>query len=166
MERSLEDFEKLVKLTAMLPSLHHSGFVTCEPCDVPVNKRHLDMLYAHMRYSDKPFLGAITEMSRARDSVEMARILFGADFVDDNCVIMGNVNTNSPLLVDKVVTEAIRVYCEAGQGIIVAPFILGGAMGPVATAASVARETSRSPRRPRPRSRSAWSGRPGRAVFR
>ncbi len=135
---TLDDFEKLVKLTALLPALHHGGFVTCEPCDIPVNKRHLDMLYAHMRYSDKPHLGAITEKSRAEDSVEMARLLHGADFVADNCVIMGNVNTNSPLLVDKVVTEAIQVYCGAGQGIIVAPFILGGAMGPVTTAASIA----------------------------
>lgn len=135
---SMDDFEKLVKLTAMLPALHHSGFVTCEPCDIPVNKRHLDMLYAHMRWSEKPMLGAITEKSRAEDSVAMARILFGADFVDNNCVIMGNVNTNSPLLVDKVVTEAIRTYSGAGQGMIVAPFILGGAMGPVTTAASIA----------------------------
>jgi trimethylamine--corrinoid protein Co-methyltransferase len=133
---SIADFERLVELTYMLPSLHHSGFVTCEPCDVPVNKRHLDMLYAHMRWSDKPHLGAIVEKSRAEDSVEMARILHGN--IDERCVILGNVNTNSPLLVDKVVTEAIRVYCGAGQGIIVAPFILAGAMGPVSTAASVA----------------------------
>ncbi len=135
---SLADFEKLVKLTAMLPSLHHSGFVTCEPCDVPVNKRHLDMLYTHIRCSEKPSLGAITEKSRGEDCIEMMRILHGADYLEDHCVILGNVNTNSPLLVDKVVTEAIQVYCGAGQGIIVAPFILGGAMGPVTTAASIA----------------------------
>jgi trimethylamine--corrinoid protein Co-methyltransferase len=133
---SLADFERLVKLTQMLPALHHSGFVTCEPCDVPVNKRHLDMLYAHMRLTDKPHLGAIVARERAEDSVAMARILHGD--IDGRCVIMGNVNTNSPLMVDKVVTEAIRVYCGAGQGIVVAPFILGGAMGPVTTAASVA----------------------------
>jgi len=36
-----------------------------------------------------------------------------------------------------VVTEAIRVYCGSGQGIVVVPFILSGAMGPVSTAASV-----------------------------
>jgi trimethylamine--corrinoid protein Co-methyltransferase len=130
-------FEQLVKLTYMLPSLHHGGFVTCEPCDVPVNKRHLDMLFVHMTCSDKPHLGAITEMSRAEDSVNMARIVFG-DALDDNCCILGNVNTNSPLLIDKVVTQAIRVYCGQGQGIIVAPFILSGAMGPVSTAASIA----------------------------
>ncbi|MDH3742500.1 MAG: trimethylamine methyltransferase family protein [Hyphomicrobiales bacterium] len=135
---SMADFENLVKLTAMLPSLHHSGFVTCEPCDVPVNKRHLDMLYGHMRWSEKPSLGAITEKSRAEDCVEMCRILHGPDTLEEKCVIMGNVNTNSPLLVDKVVTEAIEVYCGANQGIVVVPFILGGAMGPVTTAAGVA----------------------------
>ena len=41
---AIADFEKLVKLTYMLPSLHHGGFVTCEPCDIPVSKRHLDRI--------------------------------------------------------------------------------------------------------------------------
>ena len=134
----IASFNDLVRLTYMLPSLHHGGFVTCEPCDVPVNKRHLDMLLAHMTLSDKPHLGAITEMSRAQDSVDMAEIVFGKEVMDANCVIMGNVNTNSPLLVDKVVTEAARVYSSRGQGMVVVPFILSGAMGPVSTAASVA----------------------------
>ena len=134
----MKAFDDLVRLTYMHPNLHHGGFVTCEPCDVPVSKRHLDMLYSHMTLSDKPHLGAITEMSRAQDSVDMAEIVFGADVMAENCVIMGNVNTNSPLLVDKVVTEAARVYSSRGQGMVVVPFILSGAMGPVSTAASVA----------------------------
>ncbi|WP_422040410.1 trimethylamine methyltransferase family protein [Roseibium sp.] len=133
----MTSFEKLVRLTYMHPYLHHGGFVTCEPCDVPVSKRHLDMLFAHMTLSDKPHLGAITEMSRAEDSVAMAEIVFGREVMERDCVIMGNVNTNSPLLVDKVVSEAVRVYCSRGQGIVVAPFILSGAMGPVSTAASI-----------------------------
>lgn len=133
----LDSFEKLVKLTYLHPNLHHGGFVTCEPCDIPVSHRHLDMLYAHMTLSDKAHLGAITEMSRAQDSIDMAEIVFGQDVMDKHCVIMGNVNTNSPLLVDKVVTEAVRTYCGRGQGIVVVPFILSGAMGPVSTTASV-----------------------------
>ncbi len=120
----MESFEKLVKLAYLHPNLHHTGLVICEPCDVPVSHRHLDMVYAHMRLSDKPHLGAITEMSRAQDSVDMAEILHGKDVLEQHCVIMGNVNTNSPLLVDKVVSEAIRVYCGRGQGIVVVPFIL------------------------------------------
>ena len=68
----------------------------------------------------------------------MARILFGAERMERDTVIMGNVNTNSPLMIDKVASEAIEIYCGAGQGIVVVPFILSGAMGPVSTAASVA----------------------------
>jgi len=135
---TIEDFENLIKIVSQLPSLHHQALVIVEPCDVPVSKRHFDMVYAHMKYGDKPHLGAITEKSRAEDSIDMARILHGAEFMQDNCVIMGNVNTNSPLLVDRVVTEAAQVYCGANQGLIVSPFILGGAMGPVTTAASIA----------------------------
>jgi trimethylamine---corrinoid protein Co-methyltransferase len=134
----MDAFRDLVRLTYLHPNLHHGGFVTCEPCDVPVSNRHLDMLMAHMTLSDKPHLGAITEMSRAQDSVDMAEIVFGKAVMNENCVIMGNVNTNSPLLVDKVVTEAARVYSSRGQGLVVVPFILSGAMGPVSTAASVA----------------------------
>ena len=42
-----------------------------------MNKRHYDMVYAHMRYSDKPFMGSVTHPQRAQDTVDMARILFG-----------------------------------------------------------------------------------------
>jgi len=135
---TLEDFQRLVKLTHQLAPLHHSGFVTCEPCDVPVSKRHLDMLLAHMTLTDKPHLGAITSKSRAEDSIAMARLLHGEEAFASGCVIMANVNTNSPMLVDKVVTDAAEVYSAAGQGLIVVPFILSGAMGPVTTAAAIA----------------------------
>lgn len=135
---TMADLRNLVRLTHMLPHLHHSGLVICEPCDVAVNKRHLDMLYAHMTLNDQPTLGAIVQMQYAEECVDMARIVFGSGFVDENCVIMGNVNTNSPLLVDKVVSEAAQVYCGQGQGLVAVPFILSGAMGPVSTAASIA----------------------------
>ena len=135
---TFKDFEKLVKLTYMHPNLHHSGLVIAEPTDIPVSKRHLDMVYAHMTLGDKPHLGAITEKSRAQDSVDMAEILHGKETMDNNVVIMANVNTNSPLLIDRVVTEAIQVYSSRGQAMVITPFILTGAMGPVSTAAAVA----------------------------
>ena len=57
---TLADFENFVKLAYLSPNLHHSGGTVCEPVDIPVNKRHLDMVYAHLRYSDKPFMGSVT----------------------------------------------------------------------------------------------------------
>ncbi|MEM1430081.1 MAG: trimethylamine methyltransferase family protein [Pseudomonadota bacterium] len=131
---TLEDFRNFVKLTYMSMWLHHSGGTVCEPTDVPVNKRHYDMLLAHMTLSDKPFMGSVTEPSRARDSVEMAEILFGGaggDGLDGRCVMTSLVNINSPLTFDNVMMGALEAYAAAGQACIVSPFIVGGAMAPV-----------------------------------
>ena len=135
---TLQDFENFIKLAQSSPWFHHSGGTICEPTDVPVNKRHLDMVYAHMRYSDRAFLGSITAAERAADSIEMCRILFGADFIDRNCVIMGNFNTTSPLVLDGVTAAGIRTYAAAGQGSIHLPFLLGGAVSPLTMAGAVA----------------------------
>ena len=135
---TIEDFRNFVKLAYSIPWLHHSGGTVCEPVDVPVNKRHMHMVYAHLRWSDKALLGSVTAPERAEDSVAMARIVFGDDFVERNCVIMGNVNVNSPLVWDAAMTGAIRAYARANQGSVIVPFILGGAMGPVTTAGAIA----------------------------
>jgi trimethylamine---corrinoid protein Co-methyltransferase len=135
---TIEDFRNFIKLAQSSPWLHHSGGTICEPVDLPVNKRHLDMVYSHMRYSDRPFMGSITAEDRAEDSIEMARILFGADFVDRNCVILGNVNVNSPLVWDGTMTKSLRAYARANQAAVIVPFILGGAMGPVTNAGAIA----------------------------
>ncbi len=134
---TLEDFRNFVKLAYMSKWLHHSGGTVCEPTDVPVNKRHLDMLLAHMTLSDKPFMGSVTEPSRAADSVDMAKVLFGADFVDRNCVMTSLININSPLTFDAVMMGALEVYAAAGQACIVSPFIVGGAMAPVTVAGTL-----------------------------
>ena len=125
------DFENLVKLAESSPWIQHSGGTLCEPVDLPVNKRHLDMVYAHLRYSTKPFMGSVTSPERAKDSLEMARIFYGAEYLENNCVIQGNINVNSPLVYDRVMTGSLRAYSQANQSCLISPFILGGAMGPV-----------------------------------
>ncbi len=134
---TIEDFRDFVKLGYMSKWLHHSGGTVCEPTDLPVNKRHLDMLLAHMTLSDKPFMGSVTEPSRAADSVEMAKVLFGAEFVDQNCVMTSLININSPLTFDAVMMGALEVYAAAGQASIISPFIVGGAMAPVTVAGTL-----------------------------
>lgn len=134
---TMEDFRKFVKLGYMSKWLHHSGGTVCEPTDVPVNKRHLDMLHAHMTLSDKPFMGSVTEPSRAQDSVEMCNILFGRDFVQENTVMTSLININSPLTFDDVMMGALEVYAANNQACIVSPFIVGGAMAPVSVAGTL-----------------------------
>jgi trimethylamine--corrinoid protein Co-methyltransferase len=134
---TIEDFRNFVKLTYMANGLHHSGGTVCEPVDLPVNKRHLDMVYAHMRYSDKPFMGSVTAPDRAEDTVEMCKRLFGAEFVDANCVVINLINANSPMVFDGTMLGALKVYARANQACVVSPFILAGAMSPVTVAGTL-----------------------------
>src|SRR5215207_2798509 len=142
---TIADFQNFVKLAYMSPYLHHSGGTVCEPVDVPVHKRHLDMVYAHVRYSDKPFMGSVTAPERARDTVEMARILFGAEFLETNTAILSLINANSPLVWDATMLGAARAYAEANQATLMTPFILAGAMSPVTVAATAAQTLAEVP---------------------
>lgn len=136
---TLEDFENFVKLTYLSTNLHHSGGTVCEPVDVPVSQRHLDMMHAHLRLSDKACMGSVTAGSRAQDSVDMARIAFGGDLAD-RTVLTSLINASSPLVWDATMLHAAEVYAANNQACIIAPFILAGAMAPT-TSAGVAAQT-------------------------
>ena len=135
---TIEDFRNFVKLAYMTPAMHHSGGTVCEPVDIPVNKRHLDMVHAHITYSDKPFMGSVTAPERAADTVELARIALGGETVDNHCCIINLINANSPMTFDGTMLGALKVYAGAGQACVVSPFILSGAMSPVTVAGTVA----------------------------
>lgn len=134
---TLEDFHNFVKLTYMSPGLHHSGGTVCEPVDVPVNKRHLDMVYSHIKYTDKPFMGSVTHPDRAEDTLAMARLLFGEDFIAKKTVLTSLINANSPLTFDSMMLGAATVYARSNQATIVSPFLLAGAMSPVTVAGAL-----------------------------
>lgn len=136
---TLDDFHDLVKLTYLTPMLHLSGGTVCEPVDVPVNKRHLDMVAAHLRYSDKPVMGSVTSTERAADSVELAKIAAGGD-LSGRVMLTSLINASSPLVWDASMLGAAEVYARAGQACIITPFILAGAMAPV-TPAGVAAQS-------------------------
>ena len=136
---TLDDFHNLVKLAYLAPPLHLSGGTVCEPVDLPVGHRHLDMVAAHLRYSDKPFMGSVTAPERARDSIELARIGFGGDLAG-RTVMTSLINASSPLVWDASMLEVAEVYAAAGQACVISPFILAGAMAPV-TVAGTASQT-------------------------
>ena len=135
---TIEDFRNFVKLAYLTPIIHHSGGTVCEPVDLPVNKRHLDMVYSHIRYSDKPFMGSVTAADRAADSVRMAEIVFGESFTADNTVLINLINSNAPLTYDGAMLGSLRTYAAANQACIVSPFIVAGAMSPVTAAGTLA----------------------------
>ena len=98
------------------------------------------MIYSHIKYSDKPFMGSVTSTERAQDSVNMAKIVFGDDFLDSNCVLISLINASSPMSFDSTMLGSLKVYARNNQATIITPFIVAGAMAPV-TAAGVAAQS-------------------------
>jgi trimethylamine--corrinoid protein Co-methyltransferase len=140
---TIEDFRNFVKLAYLSGSIHHSGGTICEPVNLPVNKRHFDMVYSHMKFSDKPFMGSVTAPERAADTVEMTKILFGDRYLDPatgrpRTFVINLINANSPMTFDGTMLGAAKVYARANQATIITPFILAGAMSPVTVAGTAA----------------------------
>ena len=92
-------------------------------------------------------MGSVTHPSRAADSVEMARLVFGPDVVEREHVIMGLANANSPMSWDFNMLGSAKAYAEANQIMLITPFILGGAMAPVTLGAGPHPDPRRGARR-------------------
>ena len=134
---TLEDFDNFAKIAHMTPAMQMSGGVLCEPMDIAVAHRHLRMTYSLLKHSSKPFMGSVTSRERAQDSLDMTKIVFGEDFLEENTVMTCLANGNSPLVWDSTMLDAVKVYGAANQAMLFSPFVLGGASTPASTIGSV-----------------------------
>ena len=139
---TIEDFRNFAKLTYMAEHLHHNGGTLCEPNDIDVKERHLDMLLAHIMLSDKAFMGSVTHADNARDTVTMSRILFGEEAIQQTPATLSLINASSPLRFDDRMFGALEVYARARQAVLVTPFIIAGAMSPSTMAATLAQQNA------------------------
>lgn len=137
-EATLADFQNFVKLTYASPWLHHSGGTIVEPTDEPVATRHLEMLYAHIKYSDKAFMGSVTDPLNAVDSVRIAELLFGAESIRETTALLSLINVSSPRRYDDRMLGDMLVYAKARQAMVITPFLMSGAMSPVSVAGTLA----------------------------
>src|SRR5438552_15483536 len=134
------DFENLVRLAQAFPQLDSPGGTICEPNDKPLDSRHLDMVYALLTLSDKPFMGSVTSGPNAADTIEMAEMVFGRESIEETPAVISLINVNSPLRYDDRMLAALLEYTKANQATIVTPFLLMGAMSPVSIAAALAQQ--------------------------
>ncbi|MCB9134300.1 MAG: trimethylamine methyltransferase family protein [Anaerolineales bacterium] len=136
-EATLVDFQNFVKLAYLTPYIHHSGGTIVEPTDEPVPTRHMDMIFSHIKYSDKAFMGSVTSGLNALDSVRMVEILFGEEKIRETPALVSLINASSPRRFDDRMIGAMKAYAPARQAMLISPFVLSGAMSPVSAAATV-----------------------------
>lgn len=141
-EATLEDFQNFVKLAYLNPYIHHSGGTVVEPTDISRYTRHLDMLFSHIKYSDKAFMGSVMSGANAEDSVKIVEILFGVEAIRENPALVSLINISSPRRLDDRMLEALTVYARARQAVIITPFILSGAMAPVSVTGTLIQQNA------------------------
>jgi trimethylamine--corrinoid protein Co-methyltransferase len=137
---TIEDNLNLLKIAQMLPCLHVAGGGICELMDIPIPERHLHSVYNQFRYSDKPIKGSVRSAPAAEDTIAMTRIVFGNDYLETNNCLYAGLNTNSPLVFDVTMMAAAKIYARANQAVLISPYILAGAMGPVGIAGALAQQ--------------------------
>jgi trimethylamine--corrinoid protein Co-methyltransferase len=136
------DFENLVRLAQAFPQLDSPGGTICEPNDRPLDSRHLDMVYALLTLSDKPFMGSVTSGPNAADTIALAEMVFGRESLEAAPAIISLINVNSPLRYDDRMLAALLEYARAGQATVITPFLLMGAMSPVSIPATLAQQVA------------------------
>jgi trimethylamine--corrinoid protein Co-methyltransferase len=139
---TLKDQNDLVRLSEVIEVMHHGcPEIACK--DLPVETRHLDILYHQIRLSAKGMIGDAWSTLRARDHLDMMAILFGGrEALLDKPVLLGIINSNSPLRYDSNMAEGLMEYAAAGQVNVITPFIMAGATSPVTLAAAVAQQNA------------------------
>ncbi len=140
-DASFKDFENFCKLAQSFDALDSVGGVVCEPNDLSLDSRHLDMAFAAATLTDKFFMGNVVTAENARDFIRVAEILHGGrQAIVDTPALISLVNCNSPLRWDDRMLDSLREYALAGQPVVPTPFLLMGAMSPVTIPATLAQQ--------------------------
>jgi len=130
----LADVEKFCKLIQTSKWLDFNSAIVVQPADAPAETAHLDILLATLTLTDKPIMGSTVSETAARDSLKMAEIIWQNL---DRPVMLSLIDSLSPLQYATESVEALMVYAEAGQPVIIHSACSLGSTGPITIAGSL-----------------------------
>lgn len=135
-----EQCANLLKLSQHFNCIHFVGGYPVEPVDVHASVRHLDVLFDKLTLTDKVAHAYSLGEERVEDVMEMVRIAGGLTHEEFNASprMYTNINSTSPLKHDIPMLDGWMRLARRGQGLVVTPFTLAGAMAPVTMAGAVA----------------------------
>ena len=135
-----EQCANLLKLTQYFNCIHFAGGYPVEPQDIHASVRHLDVLYDKLTLTDKVAHSYSLGKERVEDAMEMVRIAGGLSHEEFEATprMYTNINSTSPLKHDEPMMDGWMRMARRGQGLVVTPFTLAGAMAPVTMAGAVA----------------------------
>jgi trimethylamine--corrinoid protein Co-methyltransferase len=139
-----EEMCDYLRLVQSLNILHQEGGGVFEAMDLPAATRHLDLYLAQHRLLDKNCQAYPLGRDRTIDSIEMACIALGAtrEELAERPALLAIINTNSPMVFDTPMTEAVLELAANGQACCITPFTLAGSMSPATLAGTLMQQTA------------------------
>lgn len=130
-ESVYEDYTNFVKLSYASKSIDITGGMMAEPGDLPVEQRNAWMTYASLKYSDKPFMGGTAGADAARETMEMAALVFGGkEALAERPPFISILCSLTPLSYDENMLGAIMEYAKAGMPQLISSLSMAGATSP------------------------------------
>jgi trimethylamine--corrinoid protein Co-methyltransferase len=140
-DATFADFQDFCRLAQSFDDLDSVGGTVCEPNDLDLDTRHLDMALAQATLTDKFFMGSAISGPRARDVIALTEILHGGRAaIEATPATITLINCNSPLRWDDRMLDAQFEYTGANQAVLITPFLLMGAMSPVSIPATLVQQ--------------------------
>jgi trimethylamine--corrinoid protein Co-methyltransferase len=140
---TMQDYDNFCKLVQTSKYIDMNGFMMVEPSDIPPQTAHLDMLLSSIVLCDKPFMGSPVSREGARDTIEMAGLVWGGkDKIKDTPVTVSLINSLSPLQFSEEMAGALIEMARYGQACVLASLAMAGASGPVELAGILAMQNA------------------------
>ncbi|UCD78666.1 MAG: trimethylamine methyltransferase family protein [Desulfobacterales bacterium] len=129
---TFKDYITCCKLVQTSDQIDLTAFLMVQPTDLPPHTAHLDMVYANIVMCDKAFESATTSGSAARDSLEMAKLIWGGkEKLKQQPVTLTIVNPTSPLQYSMEQATLITEMARYRQPVAITNMLLAGSTAPV-----------------------------------
>lgn len=136
---TLQDYENFCKLIYTSKHIDVTGYLMVEPTDRPSKLAYLDMMLSNILLCDKPFMCSTASKQAVEDSLAMAAIVFGGNQkIKDRPVVMGLINSRSPLQFGQEMAGSLIALARCGQPCVISSVIMAGLSGPVNLAGALA----------------------------
>ena len=135
---TMADYHMLVRLAHDMPVINNTGTLLCFPHDVSEEQRPLEVAAAHLRLSDKPFMGSVLTPQGCLDVIDLTAAVVGEEEIDENCYLMHLINSNPPLVYVEKALKGLRAAASRNQGCIVTSYAMMGASSSVSLPGTLA----------------------------
>lgn len=140
---TISDYHDFCKMVQTSDVINVNGFLMVMPSDTPPETAYLDMLYANMILSDKPFMGSPLSRTAASDCVNLAGILWGGkEELPDVPVSASLITPLSPLQYTPEMAGSIIEFSGNNQACIFGVLLMAGSSGPMSLAGMLVQQTA------------------------